>query len=198
MRTPSAFYESSVAAQRNEQQSQNHFPAIINRNYKRKSSDIDLSQPQAKSNRKIIDHQIYYQTVQHGETSLMNTEYLNNSVTNNLNNNNNLQNSAIEYIFDSNLLPVQNHIISEANSLNLNELSATWNNAEILDLDCNKDNSSEINDLSANNGGHYDHSFCSDQQNYNDISKYANESDTMKSNNLTIKNHNLGLTRKYE
>lgn len=41
----------------------------------------------------------------------------------------------VNVMFDSNLLPVQNPIISEANSANLAEFSANWSTNDLLDLD---------------------------------------------------------------
>ncbi|GAB0091388.1 uncharacterized protein DMENIID0001_062270 [Sergentomyia squamirostris] len=41
----------------------------------------------------------------------------------------------VNVMFDSNLLPVQNPIISEANSANLAEYSANWSTNDLLDLD---------------------------------------------------------------
>uniref|UniRef100_A0A1B0EZ58 Uncharacterized protein n=1 Tax=Lutzomyia longipalpis TaxID=7200 RepID=A0A1B0EZ58_LUTLO len=41
----------------------------------------------------------------------------------------------VNVMFDSNLLPVQNPIISEANQANLAEFSANWSTTDLLDLD---------------------------------------------------------------
>lgn len=71
-----------------------------------------------------------------------------------LNDNANFHNQSIEFVnvtYDNNLLPVQNPIISEHNSLSMNELNTTWGNSELIDLDSRQTLNLDTNDTSTNN-----------------------------------------------
>lgn len=206
MRTPSNIYESTMAQQNDHIMSNDrHYPSLINRNYKRKSFDHDLS-TQAKIARKNQIDQIFFEALSQTDTSPSaptTTEYMNENINSisGSNNNNNLQSSTIEYIFDSHLLPVQNHVISEADTLNINDLNQSWNNAaEILDLDHNKNGGSEINnDFSVNSSGQFSNGVCnSGQHNYNEISKFTKVNSAIKPNQeINIGNNKMCLTRKF-
>ena len=87
--------------------------------------------------KEIIDNINHQQQEQHNSEQNSHPDdcltIINNSLNDNLTNN-----PTIEYVnvmFDNNLLPVQNPIITEANVVNLNELSACWNNSDLLNLD---------------------------------------------------------------
>lgn len=71
-----------------------------------------------------------------------------------LNDNANFHNQSIEFVnvtYDNNLLPVQNPIISQHNSLSINELNSTWGNNELIDLDSRQTLNLDSNDTTSNN-----------------------------------------------
>lgn len=158
MRTPSILCEQITIPTKNDSQNQNQhqrqIPLILNRCLKRRSSDVDLSQPQTKSIKKLNNIYNNYSSEhlqqQQQQPQQQQPQY---HITQ-IHNHNSIishQSPTIEFVnvmFDQNLLPIQNSIISEANSVNLNDLTATWNSSDLLDLDQKNYDAEMRNDLS--------------------------------------------------
>lgn len=156
MRTPSILCDQITIPTKNDSQNQNQhhqrqIPLILNRCLKRRSSDVDLSQPQTKSIKKLNNIYNNYSSQHLQQPQQQQQQY---HITHQLHNHNNIishQSPTIEFVnvmFDQNLLPIQNSIISEANSDNLNDLTATWNSSDLLDLDQKNYDAEMRNDLS--------------------------------------------------
>lgn len=156
MRTPSILCDQITIPAKNDSQNQNQhqrqIPLILNRCLKRRSSDVDLSQPQTKSIKKLNNIYNNYspQHLQHHQQQHEQQQQYHITQIHNHNSIISHQSPTIEFVnvmFDQNLLPIQNSIISEANSVNLNDLTATWNSSDLLDLDQKNYDAEMRNDL---------------------------------------------------